>query len=206
MRSGLFKLNFCLIAGICLLMACQKEIDGSTDGGVLPLSQKPKVGTKWTYRYYIYNQDGSLNSSSIVVHKAKAELTLGGEQWLEIVEMNTDTTVYILNEKTGGLYQFTNSSSNLFCKFPAVLNDTYSTFNEGSTEDFIVTGANDSLPTGVGVVPVNSYDGYKGTELIDQIWYNEYAWIVRKTQYRNRSLIIPVFYKYYSFFLDEIEY
>lgn len=191
--------------------SCQKEIDGLVNGNVILTNQKPKLGTQWTYRYYIYHQNGSLYKSSIVIHKAKTEEILGGEKWLNIVDVDTDTTVYFLNTKTGGLYQYVNSSSSLFCKYPALINDTYTSFNEGTTEDFIVKGVNDTLQTGVGDVPANYYEGFKvipsvGIQLIDLIWYNDNAWIVRKSQYRNMSIVTPSFYKYYTYFLDNIVY
>lgn len=206
------KTRFCYFIiftiAACTIISCQKEIDGLTDGTITPTpaNQKPKLGTTWTYRYYTYNINGSLHSSEIVTHIAKSEETIAGEKWLRIVDVATDTLIYLLNEKTGGLYQYTNSNSYLLCKYPAMLNDTYNTFNEGSSEDFIVKGVNDTLPTGIGDIPVNYYEGFKGPQIIDLIWYNEYAWIIRKTQYRNRSLIIPFFFRYYTFYLDSIVY
>jgi hypothetical protein len=190
-----------------LLTSCQKEIDNSlATGGVNPATQKPKVGTLWTYRHYIYNQDGSLNQALTMTHKAKNEETLGGEKWLNVIDVNADTTVYYLAVKTDGLYQYANNAPNLFCKDPASAGDNYNTFNEGSAENFIVRAVNDTLPTGIGNIATNYYEGYKSTILIDLVWYNKNAWIVRKTQYRNRSVLTPVFYKYSTLFLDQIVY
>ncbi|MBL0146011.1 MAG: hypothetical protein IPP48_09795 [Chitinophagaceae bacterium] len=184
-------------------MSCQKE--SNIDNPVV-VTSTPRLGTLWTYRYLIYNQDGSLSSNQTITHKAKSEIMLGGEKWLNIVDVIPDTTVYLLNTKTGGLYQYTNNGSNLLCKFPAALNDTYTTFNEGVLENFTVKSVNEILPTGIGDIPVNYYEGIKNSVLIDLIWYSDKAWIVRKTQYRNRSVITPVFYKYYTFYLDSITY
>lgn len=196
-----------------LFISCQKEINGLIDGSisVTPTNQKPKLGTKWTYRYYIYHANGSLYKSSIVVHFAKSEDSIAGEKWLNIVDVDTDTTVYYLNTKTGGLYQYTNNSSYLFCKYPSGINDSYTSFNEGAAENFIVKAVNDTLPTGIGDVPVNYYEGFKtipsaGIQLIDLVWYNDNAWIVRKSQYRSTSLVLPFYYKYYTYFLDNIVY
>lgn len=210
------KLNFIIIlfalcGTVTVFTSCQKEIDGLVNGNIILTNQKPKLGTQWTYRYYVYHPSGNLYKSSIVIHKAKTEETLGGEKWLNIVDVDTDTTVYFLNVKTGGLYQYTNASSNLLCKYPAAINDTYTSFNEGATEDFIVKGVNDTLPTGIGDVPANYYEGFKvmpsvGIRLIDLVWYNENAWIVRKSQYRSTSIVLPFYYKYYTYFLDNIVY
>lgn len=203
------KINLILflfsLSGV-LFLSCQKEIDGLVNGVIVgPDGSKPKVGTMWTYRYYTYYSYGSLATSAILVFKAQSEDTLGGEKWLRIVDVATDTTVYFLNEKAGGLYQYTNSNSYLFCKNPAFVNDFYSSFFEGAAKDFIVKGVNDTLPTGVGDVPANYYEGYIGTNLIDQVWYNKNAWIVRKNKY----LKIPLgntYYRYSALFIDNIIY
>lgn len=198
---------FLIVLSALILASCQKEIDGTVfSGGVNPATQKPKVGTTWTYRYYIYHQDGSLYQSFIMTHKAKSEDTLGGEKWLNVIDVDADTTVYFLNVKADGLYQYANNTANLFCKYPATIGDSYNTFNEGAAENFIVRGVKDTLPTGIGDILTNYYEGYKSNILIDLVWYNNNAWIVRKTQYRNRSLITPSFYKYSTLFLDQIVY
>ncbi|HQW92697.1 MAG: hypothetical protein IPH68_02645 [Chitinophagaceae bacterium] len=207
MKTNYSGILFFMILTGFFLTSCQKELDGLINGGVItPVNQKPRVGTTWYYRYYVYFPNGNVYTTGTVTHKAKSEETINGEKWLRIVDVATDTLAYLLNEKTGGLYQYTNSDSYLLCKYPAVLNDTYSTFNEGSTENFIVKGVNDTLPTGIGDVPVNYYEGFKGPQIIDLIWYNEYAWIVRKSQYRTRTLALPFFYKHYTYFLDDIVY
>lgn len=210
--EGLF---FFFIVSVITLVSCQKEIDGALTGsggggGVgnpFPTNQKPKVGTTWTYRYYIYHQDGSLYQASIMTHRAKTEETIAGEKWLNIVDVNTDTTVYYLQAKADGLYQYANSNSNMFCKYPASAGDNYITYNEGGAETFYVQSVNDTLPTGIGNVLTNYYEGFKSGIRIDLIWYNNNAWIVRKTQYRNRSLLPPpIWYKYSTLFLDQITF
>lgn len=202
------KINYIMLlfsfSGI-LLISCQKEITDLVNGNINPANQKPKLGTLWTYRYYTYYAYGGVATSGIIMHKAKTEETIGGEKWLNIVDVNTDTTVYLLNEKTGGLYQYTNNASYLFCKNPASVNDAYTTFFEGGTEDFIVKAVKDTLPTGIGDIPVNYYEGYRGTQLVDLLWYNTNAWIVRKIQYRKPPLG-TLFYKYSALFIDNIVY
>ncbi|GAB2841546.1 hypothetical protein [Ferruginibacter profundus] len=195
-----------------LCSSCQKEVNGLIDGGgsVIPVKQKPKVGTVWTYHYYTYNTPGAgggIKTSIILTLKAKSEDVLGGEKWLNIVDVATDTTVFLLNEKPGGLYQYTNNKSYLLCKDPAAVNDTYNTFNNGSAEDFTVKLVKDTLPTGIGDIPVNYYEGVKLTYLVDQVWYNEYAWIVRKQYFISKPGIGTwVYYRFSTLFLDKIEY
>lgn len=186
--------------------SCQKELVGLVDGSVTPTSQKPKLGTVWTYNYNVWYSSGGLEYSKTLTHKAKSEELLGGEKWLRIVDIETDTTVYYLNVKTGGLFQFANNGSNLFCKYPAVLNETYTGFNDGSLEDFTVKGVNDSIATAIGTVPVNYYEGVKAGDIIDLIWYNDNAWIVKRTVYRKRPPPSGQYYRYSTMFINSIVY
>lgn len=188
MKAGC--LHICVLMLLALAMqSCQKEVNGGFEDGITPpAEQKPKVGTTWIYQYYWNNGPGFPTHAKIITHKAQSEVELGGEKWLKIVDLETDTTVYFLNTKADGLYQYTNSTPYLLCKYPAVVNDSYATFNEGANEVFTVKSVNDSTPTGLGVIPLSRYEGVKNTYLIDILWYNKNAWIAWKNQY----LLIPV--------------
>lgn len=91
--SGLYL----LIVVASTILSCQKELDGTHAGGGIvnpvPINQKPKVGTTWTYRYYTYYSYGPLATIGMLTYKAKTEETIGGEKWLRIVNVATDTTV-----------------------------------------------------------------------------------------------------------------
>jgi hypothetical protein len=200
---------FLLIIGSSAMISCQKEIDGTTGGGTVvpPADQKPKVGTIWTYQYYWFNAPGGPTHTKIVTHRAQSEETLGGEKWLKIVDVETDTLVYYLNTKTDGLYQYTNSNPYILCKYPTAINDTYNTFNDGSTESFTVRGVNDTTATGIGNIPLSIYEGVKVGDIIDVIWYNKNAWIVWRYLYK-RVPVLPtsVYYLYSKMFLESIVY
>ena len=212
MRNKFFSLSLILITGLILLNSCQKEINGSsnstgTGGGGLT-GMKPKLGTIWTYRYYTYYPilGGGVRTSGILKLKAKTEEIFLGEKWLNVVDVDADTTFYYLQEKADGLYQYANSNAYLLCKFPAVVNDAYTTFNNGSAEDFIVKSVQDTLATGVGNIPVNFYEGTKLSYLIDQFWYNTNAWIVKKQFYLKAPPPSPLYYKYSAMFIESIVY
>lgn len=199
---------FVFIVGSFTIISCQKEIDGSLDGTITPVTanQKPKVGTIWTYRFNTYYSYGGVATSQILTYKAKNEETIGAEKWLRIVDIANDTTVYLLNTKAGGLYQYTNSNSYLLCKYPAAVNDTYNTFNDGAVEDFTVRAVNDSLATGIGIVPLNYYEGVKMGDIIDLLWYNNNAWIIWKYQYIKSPPPANRYYLYSKMFIDNIVY
>ncbi len=196
-----------LTAGCFLISSCQKELDGEVLGiSGPPVVLKPKVGTEWTYLYYTYLAlNGGIQTSATIKYWAKEEKVIAGEKWLNIVETGVDTTVYLLQEKADGLYQYTNNAPYVLCKKPAVLNTSYSTFNRGAAEDFIVKGVQDSLATNIGYIPVNLYEGTKAGILADQIWYHENAWIVRHYGFRKPPLA-TVPYRYSAYFLMYITY
>lgn len=202
-----------LMAGAGTVLSCQKEIDGATGGGSgnpVPADQKPKVGTTWTYRYEWVNSPGGLTNGKTVYYKAKSEEILGGEKWLKIVDVETDTVVYYLAEKTNGLYQYTNNNSYLLCKYPAVVNDTYTTFNTGTVEDFTVREVDITTATGIGDIPLSRYDGVKPgyPNIIDVIWYNKNSWITWKKLYKlvDVSPNPPVYFMYSRMLIYNIVY
>jgi len=208
-----YSLLFLLVFSANFFLSCQKEIDGSLAPGFTlptPANLKPKLGTTWTYNYYWYNTPGGPTHFKTVKHTAKSEETLGGEKWLKIADVETDTTVYFLNTKTDGLYQYTNSNAYLLCKYPAAVNDTYTTFNDGSAEYFTVKGVNDTIPTNIGDIPLSNYEGVKAGDIIDLLWYNNNAWIVWKYQYKRMIVAASppstVYYLHSKMFLVSIVY
>ena len=206
MKSVFLHKSVLFVIVLSLLSSCQKEVDGNVNGAVPVPDPMPKVGTVWTYRYYTYYPFGGLLSSSIVTHRAESEVNFGGENWLNIVDVDLNTTVYYLRTNAEGLSQYTNNSANLFCKYPAALNDTYSSFNAGSIENFTVKGVNDTLQTSIGDITVNYYEGVKGGDVIDYIWYNKNAWIVQRVVWARSSPPTSQYYRYSSMFLRSIVY
>ncbi|MFZ1305917.1 MAG: hypothetical protein WAR80_08755 [Ferruginibacter sp.] len=207
-------LNFLvLILVTCTIVSCQKEIDGTSGGGTVipvPSDQKPKVGTTWTYRYEWYNTPGGLVNTKMVYHKAKSEETLGGEKWLKIVDIETDTVVYYLATKNDGLYQYTNNNSYLLCKYPASVNDTYTTFNTGTVENFTVRTVDETIATGLGDIKLTKYEGVKPSDprVIDVIWYNKNSWITWRWLYKLFPVAPnpPVYVLYSRLYIDNIVY
>ncbi len=203
------KVFFYILTGITcifLLSACQKEVDGSVDAGSTPAVLKPKVGTVWEYRYYTYLSNGGVSTMDYIKHRAASEEEHAGEKWLKIVDVNTDTTVYLLKEKADGLYIFTNNQPYLLCKNPAVVNEQYNSFFRGSAENITVIAVNDTLVTNLGDIPVKFYEGKKAGLLSDNIWYNVNAWIVRAYTFRKPPLSTAPPYRNSGLFLDSITY
>jgi hypothetical protein len=198
-----------LIIALLAMLSCQKEIDGSIDQGIVvnPTNLEPRVGTTWTYFYYWVTHQGGPTHAKTVKYKAASDTTISGEKYLRIIDMENDTLVYYMTRKVDGLYQFTNNASYILCKHPAAVGDTYTTFNDGATEDFTVRGVNDSTSTGIGNIPLSKYEGVKTGYIIDVLWYNKNAWIVWKNQYKKN--VFPMGIEYYLFsrmFIDRIVY
>ena len=101
-------------------------------------TKNPKWGTTWTYRYYIYHQDGSCTSLFTLTYKAKSLDTLGGETWLRIIDVDADTTVYYPEKQGRRFISIRQQRIQPFLQDPASLGDSYTTYNEGGPENFIV--------------------------------------------------------------------
>ena len=205
MRIGIEKYGFLLsfTAMVLLLVSCQQGLDNNI---ATSTSQKPKSGTRWVYRYSTYYPNGGLISSSNVVYKAVSLEMLGTETWLKIVDSASNTPIFYLNEKTGGLYQYTGNSSNLFCKYPAAVNDTYNSFNGVDTADYFVRSITDTLSLGLlGDLPVIYYEGIKVGQTVDKLWYNPKMWIAQRYMYRKFPLGVT-YYKNASLILQDFTY
>jgi hypothetical protein len=183
-----------------VLASCKKDDDGG--GGTV--NQKPKVGTVWVYSYYTYHQNGGIATSKTITWKAIAQETIGGEQWLRVNEQGVDTTVYLLRERSNGLYQYKNNSAQLFCKNPANLNETYTSFYRDTTLTFRVANAAFTLPTNIGDIKANYYEALRNGNLTDEFWFNENAWIVRQQSYRKPAL--GSYYKQSAHFIQSVVY
>jgi hypothetical protein len=185
------KYFFLLVLLTTTLFSCKKSPD-------VPVAvTKPRVGTAWTYQLDTYGAGGTTFTTQNIIYRATSEKSLGGETWLDVTD-STSTTIYLFSQKTGGLYHYANSTSNLLCKEPATVNDTYSGFHNGATENFTVKEINSAI--GGNPFPdfvTNKYEGLQTGVLKDIIWFNLNAWIVRKETYAvNMSGINNIKYRW----------
>ena len=184
-----------------LLISCQQGSDGGTTQ-----DQKPKLGTRWVFRYSTFNPQGGFDTSYNVVYKAISEDMLGGESWLKIIDSAANTTIFYLKEKTGGLFQYIGNGSNLMCKYPAAVNDTYrSLFNTTDSADYFVRSLNDTLQLGViADVVVNYYEGINSGQTVDKLWYNSKMWVVQRYLYKKP--LLGSYYRYATLILQDFSY
>jgi len=192
------------MAALVMFSSCQKEIDGTLPGGpgvIAPTNKKPKLGTTWTYRFDTFYSNGFLDKTTTVVHQAVSEEAHGTETWLNVIDTATHNTVYLLKEKTGGLFQYANNNEYQFCKDSATLNESYTGY-EGT---FTVRGVRDSLAGYLGTYVVNYYEvGPPGGDISNKIWYSPYYWIVQRFVYtRNLS---NIYYRRSAMYLTQISY
>jgi hypothetical protein len=186
-------------AGLSLIVSCSKEGNNTPN----PNNQKPRVGSKWVYRFTTYHAGGGVNTQVNVTYRATSMETLGGESWLKIVDSASGNLLFYLKEKSDGLYHYINNNAYLLCKNPAAVNDTYNGYSGTVTTDYTVTSINQMLAFGVlGNLSVNHYTGMSGGETVDQVWYNSRVWVAQRfmytkpplgSYYRNASLIIQDF-------------
>lgn len=175
------KLNRSLLFLVFIVSTAIISCSKSSDDAVQPVVKTPKLGTTWTFQQDKFKPDNLNYITSTVTYKASSEVTLGGETWLKITD-DTMAVVYLLNVKTGGLYQYDNNTSNLLCKSPGAVNDVYTGYNRGGNETFTVKQAGITIASGNGSSYSNviMYEGYHGTELWDKIWYNDEVWFARR--------------------------
>ena len=144
---------------------------------------KPRIGTAWTYQLDTYGAGGTTFTSNTVTYKATNEQTLGGATWFNITD-STTATIYLLKQKTGGLFNYANNTANVLCKEPAGVNDTYSGFFNGAVTNFTVKEINSTIGgSPFADYTVNKYEGVQAGVLKDIIWFNADAWIVRRETY-----------------------
>lgn len=182
-----------------LISSCSKEGGSNTN----PNTQKPRVGSKWVYRLTTYHASGGVNTQTNVTYRAAGMETLGGEQWLKIVDSATGNTIIYLKEKADGLYQYINNNAYLLCKYPAAVSDTYSGYAMQEPANYFVQSINQSMDFGMlGNLTVNHYTGTAGSETVDQLWYNTRVWLAQRyiytkpplgNYYRSATLIIQNF-------------
>lgn len=210
MSAKFLSISCSLILAGTLFISCQKELDGVFNNAIVPVDQKPKLGTTWKYIYTRYYSFGPAIESYFVTYKAVSEVEYGGEKWLNIVDTITGATVFLLNVKPDGLYRYSTLPSNnngyLLCKYPAVVNDTYTSTFGSTNEKFTVKAVNDSIPTGINGLKVNFYQGIISNDIIDEIWYSDKVWIARYYIYERQPLSPFTYYRYKTLVLQKIIY
>lgn len=198
------KLNqiLLLIVVICGITAsCSKSSDP-----VIPVTKTPKLGTTWVYQQDKFKADGINYITTTVTHKATSEVTLGGETWLKITD-DTLATVYLLNVKPGGLYQYADNASQLLCKMPAAVNDVYTAYNRGGSENFTVKQTGITVGSGgTSYNNINMYEGYQGANLWDKIWYNDAVWFARRETWRYDPFFLTFYRRDSRLILTSITY
>lgn len=127
-------LLFLAISLACLVPHCKKDENPTNNvilGSIMPL----KVGNTWTFRVSIYDTNGVPFSSSDEVLSITRDTTIGNEKWFRF------GSSWVTN-RSDGLWRLTNSgTAYLVFKYPAKVNDTYS--SDG--EQVVVTSINQTV-------------------------------------------------------------
>jgi hypothetical protein len=163
-----------LVAAATLTVSCKK----SSTAVDTPVT-KPRVGSKFTYRYKTFYPSGLILSSQDVVYSITAEVTLGGEKWFQFSDPSGAPWL-LLNVKTGGLYQYANNASNLLCKYPAVRNETYTAYNNGAVETFTAKAIDSILVAPIADIKVNMVESTVGGYVTGYNFYNPDYWLVKR--------------------------
>jgi hypothetical protein len=169
-----------------LLISCSK----SSTPDPVPAATQPRVGTKFTYRYKTFTPGGVVLTSQDQVYTVTEERTIGADKWLVIADP-TNAPWLLLNVKTGGLYQYANTASQLLCKFPAALNETYAAYNNGATETFTVKAVDSLLAAPIADVKVTMYESTAGGYVTGYNFYNAGYWLVKREIWQLNPILMP---------------
>jgi hypothetical protein len=172
-----------LVAATILTVSCEKNTT-TAEGPVT----KPRVGSKFTYRYKTFYPSGLILSSQDVVYTITEEVVLGGEKWFRFSDPSGAQWL-LLNVKTGGLYQYANNASNLLCKYPAIRNETYSAFNNEAVETFTAKAIDSLLAAPIADVKVNMFESTTGSFVTGYNFYNPEYWLVKREVWKIYPLL-----------------
>jgi hypothetical protein len=175
------KLLLSMILLVLLLSHCSKD-EGT------PARTEVSLGTQWTYRYKKFDAVGVINKTFTVKYKVSSEQMIGSDKWFVITD-STQAALFVLIKKADGLYHFTSNSPHLLCKFPATVNDTYTSYNNGEDELITVKEVGSTVTVPKGDIVVNRYEGEQGAIIKDIIWYNPDFWFVKKEVFTTNVLL-----------------
>jgi hypothetical protein len=179
------RFSILLSVAIVAIISCKKS-SNTPD----PAPTKPRVGSKFTYRYKTFSPAGVVLTSQDLVYSITAELTLGGEKWFQFSDPS-GTPWLLMNVKTGGLYQYANNASQLLCKSPATINETYMAYNNGATENFTVKAVDSLLAAPIADVKVTMYESTSGGNVTGYNFYNADYWLVKREIWQLNPVLIP---------------
>jgi hypothetical protein len=180
------RFPFLLCIAALGILSCKKS--STTDTAAA--ATKPRVGSKFTYRYKTFTPGGVVLTSQDVVYSITAEQTLGGEKWFQFSDPS-GTPWLLLNVKTGGLYQYANNAAQLLCKFPAALNETYTAYNNGASESFTAKAIDSLLAAPIADVKVNMYESTSGGHVTGYNFYHPDYWLVKREVWQLNPVLMP---------------
>ncbi len=173
-----------LLITVLVSLSCSKK--SSTPE---PAPTSPRVGTKFTYRYKTFSPGGVVLTSVDQVYTITEERTIGSDKWF-VISDPANAPWLLLNVKTGGLYQYANNASQLLCKFPAVLNETYAAYNNGATETFTVKAVDSLLAAPIADTKVTMYESTAGGYVTGYNFYNAAYWLVKREVWQLNTLLM----------------
>ncbi len=169
-----WQFSLAILIAVFVLFSCKKTSKPE-------VVEKPRSGTKWTYNYKTYNGIGALSSESFINLTATEE-TIANEKWL-VLKNDAGATVYTLQEKANGLYQYVNNASYLLAKHPAMVNDSYPSWYNGAAITYTVKAVGDSILAWNDIYSTTYSEGVQNAKIFDKIWYNPNVWFVLKETY-----------------------
>ncbi|HTM92087.1 MAG TPA: hypothetical protein VL095_06710 [Flavisolibacter sp.] len=114
---------FAAIAAAFLITSCDKKDESPAPSS----STDPQNGSTWVYKLTQYNEAGTATGSVNLTAKG-VSVTVNGSTWLNLVDQATMQPIIGIQKKSDGWWYipYPSSSSSLWFKYPATVNETYS--------------------------------------------------------------------------------
>ena len=172
-----------LVTSLLILSSCTPD----EPTGPAASTTDPKAGSIWVYKYTSYNEAGTATGTSNITYLG-VEVTIGGSTWISLVNQANSTAIIALQKRAEGWWYnpLPGTTSSLWCKYPAAVNDTYP-YVYGNC---FVKNINASVTVPAGVYSDTYFvEGHDTNSLEDEFWFtNTGAVLVKFNTYDEKAV------------------
>ena len=143
-----------------------------------PTGTDPRDGSTWVFKYSTYDEAGNVTATSNQTFKG-VEVTIGGSTWINLVNQTTLQPIIAIQKRTEGWWyvSYPGTTSSLWFKYPATLNETYPyIFGTCTVKDI---NASVTVPAGT-YTGCYKVEGNDTNSLEDEFWFSNVGAILIK--------------------------
>jgi hypothetical protein len=176
------KIFLSIVSGLLFFSSCKKD-----EAATPPASTTdPKAGSIWVFKYTSYNEAGTVTGTSNVSYLG-VEVSIGGSTWISLVNQSNSTAIIAIQKRAEGWWYnpLPGTTSSLWCKYPAAVNDSYPYVYGNCTVKDI--NASFTVPAGV-YTGTYFVEGHDTNSLEDEFWFtNTGAVLVKFNTYDQKA-------------------